>query len=496
MMAEFCGNPAVEAGEVLMPRKRKFDRSRICVKCKINPGNLVIRHSVYCKGCFTPLIFTKFHQALEPYINHVSVGPRRGALKPSGALLIGFSGGLGSSVLLDLVYQRYCANVGSDNLKGGREHPRKNKVWQKIYVCYVEVSDIFPETSDRTAQIREAIARYDGFELIPVRIQDAFDRTWWERVSGGAAPDLAGLPFDLGGGDSEPVAALQTHIRALPTPTAILSTLSTLTRLLLLYTAYSVSASHIVLGTSLTSLSISLISSISQGGGFVVPQAIQEEWFPQFVQRTIGDTSWNGEVRLVRPLRDVGMKECTAWVWWHQLLVVGKQRIPVPKQTIGDLTKNFIIGLERDYPSTVSTIAKTVGKLAPRGDSRVRCVLCELPTQQFVQRWKSRTSIRSFTDDASSMDTATSSLPHYLCYSCHTTLTSKSARSTATLNLHSSNSAPALNLPMWAATRLALELGSEQSVGPGAPANEIWETKKLDDGGMKSLVGEFLLENE
>ena len=139
--------------------------------------------------------------------------------------------------------------------------------------------------------------------------------------------------------DSGPVSALQSHLRALPSPTATLSTLSTLTRLLLLYTAYSIGASHLVLGTSLTSLSISLISSISQGGGFVVPQAIQEEWVPPFVKRTPGDNSWNGEVRLVRPLRDVSMKECTAWVWWHQLLVVGKQRIPIPKQTIDGLTK-------------------------------------------------------------------------------------------------------------------------------------------------------------
>ena len=65
-MSELCGNPAAETGEALMPselfsplnvahltdfskKKRKFDRSRICVKCKINPGNLVIRHSVYCR---------------------------------------------------------------------------------------------------------------------------------------------------------------------------------------------------------------------------------------------------------------------------------------------------------------------------------------------------------------------------------------------------------------------------------------------------------------
>jgi len=309
----------------------------------------------------------------------VSAGPRRGALKPSGGLLIAFSGGLGSSVLLDLVHKIYCANVGSDELKGGKEHPRRNRVWKKIHVCYVETSDVFPEasrplhprffvlfftdspglhqTNDRTAQIREAVARYEGFEFIPVRIQDAFDRGWWERVSGGAAPSPAELPMDLDGEglphrfldepsessklllDPGPIAALNAHLHSLPTQTAILSTLSTLTRLLLLYTAYSIGASHLVLGTSLTSLSISLISSISQGGGFVVPQAIQEEWIPPFVEHAPGATSWRGEVRLIRPLRDVGMKECTAWVWWHKLSVVGKQRVPISERTIGNLTK-------------------------------------------------------------------------------------------------------------------------------------------------------------
>jgi hypothetical protein len=102
---------------------------------------------VFFRDCFTPLITTKFRQAFEPHINHASTGPRRGALKPSGGLLIAFSGGLGPSVLLDLVHRVYCANVGSDELKGGKEHPRRNRVWEKIHVCYVETSDVFPEAS-------------------------------------------------------------------------------------------------------------------------------------------------------------------------------------------------------------------------------------------------------------------------------------------------------------------------------------------------------------
>lgn len=111
---------------------------------------------VFHRDCFTPLITTKFRQVFEPHINHVSTGPRRGALKPSGGLLVAFSGGLGSSVLLDLVHRVYCANVGSDELKGGKGHPRRNRVWEKIYVCYVETSDVFPEAS---------LILYDSFSL-------------------------------------------------------------------------------------------------------------------------------------------------------------------------------------------------------------------------------------------------------------------------------------------------------------------------------------------
>jgi len=64
-------------------------------------------------------------------------------------LLIGFSGGLGSTVLLDLVHKIYNAkpSLGGEELRGGKEHPRKNKVWKKIYVCYVQTSDVFHEAS-------------------------------------------------------------------------------------------------------------------------------------------------------------------------------------------------------------------------------------------------------------------------------------------------------------------------------------------------------------
>ena len=153
--------------------RAKYDKSRFCVKCKIGVGNIVIRHAVYCRfallflflrlilildgrKCFTPLQTTKFKRALEPCINSASAsssGPRRTLLKATGDLLIGFSGGLGSTVLLDLVRRCYYSsraqcNVGHDRgeARGGSKHPRNQSVWTGARICYVEICGAFPES--------------------------------------------------------------------------------------------------------------------------------------------------------------------------------------------------------------------------------------------------------------------------------------------------------------------------------------------------------------
>jgi cytoplasmic tRNA 2-thiolation protein 2 len=136
------------------------------------------------------------------------------------------------------------------------------------------------------------------------------------------------------GASADSIAALRAYISSLPTQTAVPSAIQTLTRLLLLHTAWATESSHLLLGTSLTSLSVSLISSISQGGGFVVREEAQEEWQPTV---HLGSKK---TVRVNRPLRDIGMKECAVWAWWHGLHVPGKESFLGGKQGIGALTKS------------------------------------------------------------------------------------------------------------------------------------------------------------
>ncbi|KAG6908694.1 hypothetical protein DXG01_003708 [Tephrocybe rancida] len=403
-----------------------------------------------------------------------------------------------------------------------RVTPFQGYVFLRIYL--VSRNQLLSQTRDRTEDIRAVVKKYEGLTFIPLRVEDAFDRAWWDSVGGkGGAEDLG---MDVANEDlvlssisdaehsETPKSRLQRYISSLPTQTAIPSAVQTLTRMLLLHTASATGSSHLLLGTSLTSLSISLISSISQGGGFVVKEEAKEEWVPKRSLETRKENGHeNGAIRIIRPLQDVGMKECAMWAWWHGLNVVGREKFPGGKQSIGPLTKEFIVGLERDYPSTVSAIARTCAKLAPKKGAGGICLLCERPAQYGLQDWKSRISIRSFKDTSTlgsyhpphfrDQDMTGSPLPEvslsltpFLCYSCHTTLTSRSSRGTTAVTASKDNPVP---LPLWVTSDLAAsaENAAHLAATRGAPEvpEEIWRRRKIDTEQMKATVAEFLLDD-
>ncbi|KXN84715.1 Cytoplasmic tRNA 2-thiolation protein 2 [Leucoagaricus sp. SymC.cos] len=396
-----CGNPSAEA-EALMTKRPKYDHSKACVKCKLKTGNVVIRHAVYCKECFFPLISIRFRRTLEPHVNPTPQLHRRKGLKASGNLLVGFSGGLGSTVLLDLVHKTYLI---PPERQDGDLNPNGGCPWPKVLVAFVDISGALATTQSENRDIRQVVESYGSqFEYISLKLENAFDQNWWREIGGFASHQHYGFNITnegilleaLSDDTSSPAASLRTYIKSLPTSTAVANAIQNLVRMLLLYSAASNRCSHLLLGTSLTSLSISLISSISQGGGYSMKEEAQEEWvYRHHIEH--GDRT----VRVIRPLRDVGSKECAVWAWWCSLRIVRRHRHSGGRQDINALTRSFIMGLEKDYPSTVSTIARTCNKLTTKEDSYAKCILCERPIQPGIQEWKHKISIRSYRDENS-----------------------------------------------------------------------------------------------
>ena len=132
----------------------------------MTPKRILTSQLISNRPCFGPMVATKFRRTLEPHINATpDSGPRRKALKAPGTLLLGLSGGLGSVVLLDLVNRSYfpsynqtgdaasteqTKNSGTGlrdekaERRGGKDHPRNLKVWDKGSVCYVEICGAIP----------------------------------------------------------------------------------------------------------------------------------------------------------------------------------------------------------------------------------------------------------------------------------------------------------------------------------------------------------------
>ncbi|KAG9315185.1 hypothetical protein JVU11DRAFT_4312 [Chiua virens] len=525
-MSSSCGNPTAEQDE-LMPRRLRFDRGKDCIKCKVNPGKIVIRHAIYCKECFTPLVTLKFRRTLEPWINAHAGTSKRPKLKASGSLVLAFSGGLGSSVLLEMVHKTYFAHeLPMDGKpRGGTNHPRTANVWTSCVVCYVEVCNGFSESHDRTEEMRNAVASYPKFDFVPLRLEYAFDESWWRTINT-IGHDRSQLAIELGkdglytealrltpSHDVSPVDALRAYLKSLPTQTAVSNAVRVLVRLLLLYTARSREASHLLLGTSLTTLSISLISCISQGGGHSILEELQEEWHSSIITKD----EKKDAVRVVRPLRDVTMKECSIFVWWNSIHVVGRDRQIRAIAGIPGLTKDFIIGLERDYPSTVSTIVRTCAKLEPKSASLGLCILCQRPIQEGLNDWKSRISIRSFSDarvvpdlvylptpaTLNSTDVATASNEHpssiatYLCYSCCTMLTSRGNRASKHTppGVTPTDQSPLPStLPLWVSANLA-QLGGQDNSLIISRKGELWVRAPQDEANQREKIADFLLDS-
>ncbi|KAJ2914059.1 hypothetical protein MD484_g6350, partial [Candolleomyces efflorescens] len=373
---------------------------------------------------------------------------------------------------------------------------------------------------DRTEDVRAVVQSYcdpaTKFEIdfIPLRLEDAFNESWWKSVRGS---DIDRVVKNLG----------------IDISNEIHSAISSLIRVLLIYTAASREASHLLLGSTLTSLSINMISGIAQGAGFaLVSEGIEEVW-----------KNKDQSIRIVRPLRDIGIKESAFWAWWSNLCIVGREKYPttvspVPSTggesvkvasamvknqrltSIDALTQDFIMGLEKDYPSTVSTIARTIAKVTTKEKGvEGGCVVCQRPAQPNVQQWKASISIRSYYDEAfvnakhplpphfttpptlhepvalpsSPLPVSVQELAPQICYACHTTFTSRSSRGSATTD------SVALPLPEWVKASFHANTTSATVVGSDDEERELeeehWRTRQVTQSEMKEQIGEFLLDD-
>ena len=247
------------------------------------------------RPCSLALIEQRFKRAIDSSL------PQKREDDPS-VLAIAYSGGLGSTVLLDLA-SRLLAPSGKDN------SPRRR--WKDIHVLHIEKEGIDCSSISQWAAM---VGRYPEFEFKTLRLADDFHSILPHAASKPGLGLLTGEPSSV---------TLEQYLRGLPTESARVTTMRTLTRLAVEHHARALGASHLLLGTSLSSISSAMISRICQGGGFTLAS-----------ER--GNHTDN--LYVVAPLQDVMAKECAAWLKWNDLQTIGGTT-PRPVASIESLTR-------------------------------------------------------------------------------------------------------------------------------------------------------------
>lgn len=140
-------------------------------------------------------------------------------------------------------------------------------------------------------------------------------------------------------------------------------------------TARSLNAHLVFVPETNSDLAKALLTDISLGRGASAAHDVS------FVDDRVED------VKLVRPIRDLNEKEVEHYLRLNELEFIpdlclyGENH--APGASIQNLTKDFVLNLQKNYSSTIATVFRTGDKMAPKmneNSGQCRMCLCQLDT--------------------------------------------------------------------------------------------------------------------
>ncbi|KAH9247999.1 hypothetical protein BASA81_014374 [Batrachochytrium salamandrivorans] len=306
------------------PRQSKVStralKPGLCNKCKVAKPSVVVKRAEFCSSCFIGSVAHRFRGNLA-----------KSTLPDNSKLMLAFSGGPCSRAMLHTMAS-YC-QLDPDN-------PRKKRRFPDFCVCYVDQSSLFPDHVSEISKIKSIVESYHR-ELHIVKLEDVFDE--------------------------HNATILNRDVATMETGQMIQKSLE------LMQQDSNEARKHgctgLVLGDSSTAIAIRVIANTSKGRGLSLPA-------------DIGDSDWHRDVHLLRPMRDILSKEIGIFNHLCKLETVAHTSFATllpTKTSIDRLSQDFIVGLEQDFPATVSTIARTAFKINTDHMTKKICPLCEGP---------------------------------------------------------------------------------------------------------------------
>ncbi|XP_066860319.1 cytoplasmic tRNA 2-thiolation protein 2 isoform X2 [Anser cygnoides] len=418
-----------------------------CGGCAVGsaPGPARRRPAPVCSACFREYFVHKFRAML---------GKNR-VIFPGEKVLLALSGGPASSAMLRQVQE----GLSRETAKRLRFVPGL------VYIDEGAVCGQSPEQREQNLAQMEALLQETGFPYYLASLEQALElpgsvlrrgpgaagepcpsykvavegfiqQRRQEAADGDGDTSPAGLSTQHGpGGDLAaprarlPAAALTAELlrlfEAVETLTAKEELLQMLRSHLILHTARTRGYPKVMTGESCTRVAVKLLTNLALGrGAFLAVDT-------GFVDGRHGD------VTLVRPMREYMAKEIAFYNHFFGVPTVITPPLSTKrreKTSIHRLMESFLLGLQVDFPSTISTVYRTGEKLsaapAEAGSELQRCLLC-LCALDIAGEEELALEPTLVTEETGNGPESRAAFIPLLCYSCR--LTFKEMGSPATL---------------------------------------------------------------
>ncbi|CAB3239971.1 unnamed protein product [Arctia plantaginis] len=297
----------------------------ICKKCD-SPKTVVLRQKdFYCDECFMISTNHKFRACLG----------KNKILAPNEKVLICLSGGVSSSVLLDLIQY----GISLENTKKLR-----------IVPFFIHIFDV--ESKTATDFILEQCKKYN-FNVYMVHLSDYLN-TSCQLPEQNCIPEV----------NCDVANQFHSMQNSMP-PTARNDLLLTIKRTLFIKYAKLLQCNIVFTAETSNTLAIKLLCNLAVGRG-------------SQVQNDIGFSDTRDEkVRIIRPMRDISKEELDYYIKIKQLYPICNSSIN-NTNSLQSVIASFVFDLQENFQSTISTVCKTADKIGVCADRTLgKCLICE-----------------------------------------------------------------------------------------------------------------------
>ncbi|KAH9636537.1 hypothetical protein HF086_014798 [Spodoptera exigua] len=296
-----------------------------CKKC-YSPSTVILRKKdYYCDNCFMLIINHKFRACLG----------KNKVLIPYENVMIGLSGGVGSTVLLDLVHHA----TSLENTKKLRISPfclhlydddSRELAESIIKQCQTYKIDVFV--------VHQAVYINSKYELP--------EANTLQKICESERRDFKDL------------------MNSMP-PSAANDFLLKIKRILLVEFAKKINCSVVFTAETTNTLAVNLLTNLAIGRG-------------SQVQYDVGFCdNRDDKVKIIRPIKDISIEELNYYVSINQLTPVNNNHIK--SKSLQSVISSFVSELQDNFQATISTVCKTADKIGDQRESinSEKCLICE-----------------------------------------------------------------------------------------------------------------------